>query len=91
MKFTDPSSKWRTHCERKKNLQKKMQIMMNTEELSIFGKWMAKAIGSTSKLQLVVPLMEYPLAWSSLPGKASPVILSPSMAGNGSSSATAHS
>jgi hypothetical protein len=23
MKFTDPSSKWRTHCERKKNLQKK--------------------------------------------------------------------
>jgi hypothetical protein len=30
MKFTDPSSKWRTHCEYKKNLQK-MQIIMKTQ------------------------------------------------------------
>jgi hypothetical protein len=59
--------------------------MMNTEELSTFRKWMAKAIECTSKLQLVVPLMEYPLAISSVPGKASPVILSPAKAGNGSS------
>jgi len=46
-------------------------------------------IKCTSKLQLVVPLMEYPHAWSSLPGKASPEIWSPSIAGSGSSSAAA--
>jgi len=44
----------------------------------------------TSKLQLVVPLMEYPHAWSSLPGSASPEIWRPSIAGNGSSSAAAY-
>ena len=43
----------------------------------------------TSKLQLVVPLREYPLAWSSRPGKASPEIWRDSTAGNGSSSAAA--
>lgn len=41
---------------------------------------------NTSKLQLVVPLMENPHAWSSWPGKASPDICRPSIAGNGSSS-----
>lgn len=47
----------------------------------------ATYVTSTSKLQPVVPLIEYPLAWSSRPGKASPEIWSPSTAGNGSSSA----
>lgn len=41
---------------------------------------------TTSKLQLVVPLIEYPDAWSSRPGKASPEICRPSIAGRGSSS-----
>ena len=43
-------------------------------------------VTNTSKLQLVVPFIEYPAARSSRPGKASPDIWRPSTAGKGPSS-----
>jgi hypothetical protein len=64
MKFTDPSSKWRTHCRHKrKNAKTEIGIIqynagkgfVNTKEFEFVDNYGTKR---TSKLQLVVPLME---------------------------------